>query len=182
MQSICKAWRVTEKEYQLLETQFGKLAEKQAWILLQKNYRNNHTEEQIDIAQEMRLAMIKAAAYHKRQVYIEKCLELCETHAVDQFTVTLVSNLKKLWKSKKRKGRRFGPYQEKVLSRLMRKIVPQKLRARKKAPLQLDEGFIIYCKAITWNATKQMGKRITREKRLRSSQVSLSEFNYWAED
>ena len=42
----------------------------------------------------------------------------------------------------------------------------------------IDGKFTTYCKAITWNAQKSMGKKITREKGIRQAMVSLSEFDY----
>jgi len=46
------------------------------------------------------------------------------------------------------------------------------------APLSIDSKFATYCKAIVWNGQKSMGKKITREKSIRSGMVSLSEFDY----
>ncbi len=178
---ICKEWRISESEYLMLDQQFGKLCEKQAWTLLQKNYRNNHTDEQVDVAQDMRMAMIRAGSYYKRQLYIEKCLELCEYFAPDAFHKALVKALKKLWKNKTRHGanrQKFGPYQEKILCRLTRKIVPKNKRPSKKAPLVYNSHFATYCKTITWNEMKAKGKKITREKAIRSNQVSISEFDF----
>ena len=181
MQKICKEWKVTDEEYFQLEEQFGKLCQKQAWILLGKNYRNNHTEDQVDIAQEMRLAMIRAGSYYKRQIYIEKCLELCLFYAKDDFVKSVVDNLQDLWNNKTRHGanrQKFGPHQEEILTKLVKKLVPKRDRPDKQAPLKIDQHFITYCKAITWNAQKSLGKKITREKVLRSNQVSISEFDY----
>jgi len=181
---ICKEWRISETEYLLLDKQFGKLCEKQAWILLQKNYRNNHTDEQVDIAQDMRLAMIRAGSYYKRQLFIEKCLELCEKYAPDRFHSLMVESLKNLWLNKTRHGanrQKFGPPQEKMLFRLTRKIVPKKIRPNKKEQLtSIGPTFERYCKSITWNEMKAKGKKITREKAIRSNQVSISEFDFLA--
>jgi len=95
----------------------------------------------------------------------------------------LVGSLQDLWNNKTRHGanrQKFGPYQEKILYKLTRKIVPKKERPNKKATLKIDSKFTTYCKAITWNEQKSMGKKITREKVIRSSCVSLSEFDYLA--
>jgi hypothetical protein len=178
---ICKAWRISESEYLMLEKEFGKLCEKQAWTLLQKNYRNNHTDEQVDVAQDMRLAMIRAGSYYKRQLYIEKCLDLCKEYAPDVFHAALVKELRNLWKNKTRHGanrQKFGSHQEKILFRLTRKIVPKNKRPSKKEPLTYDRNFATYCKSITWNEMKAKGKKITREKVIRSNQVSISEFDF----
>lgn len=181
--TICKQWGVTNEEYSVLEDQFGKLCEKQAWNLLQKNHRNNHIDDQVDIAQEMRLAMITAAAYYKRQTYIEKCLDLCGKYVKDKFMGHVVEILADLWSKKKQHGanrQKFGPYQEELLDKLIRKLVPKKMRPNKKAPLKLDDKFLTYCKSITWNRTHAMGKKITREKTIRANQVSISEFDFLA--
>jgi hypothetical protein len=42
----------------------------------------------------------------------------------------------------------------------------------------MDSKFATYCKAITWNAQKSLGKKITREKSIRTGMVSLSEYDY----
>lgn len=183
MQKICKEWRVTEQEYFDLEKQFGRLCEKQAWVLLQKNCKNNHTDEQTDVAQEMRVAMIRAGSYYKRQMYIQKCLKVCHEYAYDKgkFIRYLWASLADLWKNKTRHGanrQKFGPPQEELLTKLVRKIVPKSEWPDKKAPLPLTPEFFTYCKSITWNAQKALGKKITREKVIRSQMASLSEFDY----
>jgi hypothetical protein len=42
----------------------------------------------------------------------------------------------------------------------------------------METKFLTYCKQILWNATKHLGKKISREKPLRSGQVSLSDHDY----
>jgi hypothetical protein len=180
---ICKEWKISEDEYWKLEKAFGLLCEKQAWELLRKNYRNNHTDEQTDIAQDMRMAMIRAGSYHKRQTYIEKCLRLCQEHVQGEgkFLKSVVRALVKLWKNKTRHGagrQKFGPHQEKLLYRLTRQLVPKNNRPSKKAPLQMDSNFATYCKSITWNEMKAKGKKITREKVIRGNMASLSEYDF----
>jgi len=61
---------------------------------------------------------------------------------------------------------------------LVKCLVPIKKRPSKKTPLLMDTKFITYCKAITWNAQKALGKKITREKSIRTGMVSLSEYDY----
>ena len=175
-----KEFRITEEEYLKLDERFGQLCEYQSWQLIKKNTKNNHTDEQVDIAQDLRLSLIRAGSYYKRQAYIEKCLELCKRYANNEFTKHMVNALDDLWKNKTRHGanrQKYGPYQEKILDRLVRKLVPKSERPSKKASLQIDKEFIAYCKAITWNQQKSMGKKITREKNIRSGMVSLSEYD-----
>lgn len=181
MKLIQDSFPVTEEEYLILDKKFGELCEYQAWQLIKKNTRNNHTDSQEDIAQDMRIALLRAASYYKRQCYIEACLELCEKYAEDPVIKSVLKQLINLWKNKTRHGankQKFGPHQEKMLNKLVKVLVPSKERPDKKAPLKMDSKFTTYCKAITWNAQKSLGKRITREKSIRTGMVSLSEFDY----
>jgi len=178
---ICKSFPVTETEYRELDAKFGQLAEFAAWQLIKKNSRNNHTNEQADIAQELRISILTAGSYYKRQVYIESCLDLVQQYAKDTLTRHIVDELRDLWKNKTRHGanrQKFGPHQEAILEKLVKKWVPKKLRPSKTQPLKMDSKFSTYCKAITWNTHKYMGKKITREKSFRVGQVSLSEYDY----
>lgn len=178
---IHDSFPVTEAEYLLLDSKFGELCEYQAWQLIKKNTRNNHTDSQEDIAQDMRIALLRAASYYKRQCYIEASMELCKKYAKDVVIKSVVKQLANLWKNKTRHGankQKFGPHQEKMLDKLVRSLVPIKERPDKKAPLRIDAKFTTYCKAITWNAQKSLGKRITREKGIRTGMVSLSEYDY----
>lgn len=183
MNEICKSFPIGEEEYKKLDSHFGQLSHYIAWQLYKKNSRNNHTDEQEDIAQELTIALIRAGSYYKRQVYIEKSLDLCYKFVKDKdkLLTLVVLELKNLWANKIRHGasrQKFGTYQEKILNKILKKVVPKNERPDKKAPLEIDGKFTTYCKAITWNAQKSMGKKITREKGIRGSMVSLSEFDY----
>ena len=68
-----------------------------------------------------------------------------------------------------RKGNRYE---------LIKKYVPKDIRPSKTESLKIDTKFSTYCKAIVWNGQKSMGKKITREKAIRSGLVSLSEYDY----
>jgi hypothetical protein len=181
MKIIQDSFPVTEEEYAILNEKFGELCEYQAWQLIKKNTRNNHTDSQEDIAQDMRIALLRSASYYKRQCYIEACLDLCKKCAKDKVIKSVVKQLANLWKNKTRHGankQKFGPHQEKMLDKLVKSLVPIKERPNRKAPLKMDAKFTTYCKAITWNAQKSLGKRITREKSIRTGMVSLSEYDY----
>ena len=183
MLDICKNWPITEKEYLLLDKEFGSLCEYAAWQLYKRNSRNNHTDEQTDISQELKMALIRAGSYYKRQAYIEASLDLCVKHSKTKKTENIVSGLLNLWKNKTKHGanrQKFGPPEEEMLENLLQKIVPDEDKPDRDAPLKMDSKFIAYCKAITWNAQKALGKKITREKSIRSNQVSISEFDYFA--
>jgi len=172
---------ITNEEYEMLNAKFGDLSNFQAWQLLKKNTKNNHTNEFDDIVQELRMHLIIAGTYYKRQIYIEKCLEVVWKYARDPFIKNIINELISLWKNRKRHGanrQKFGPHQEKILSNILKMIVPPKERPSKKSPLELDSKFAIYCKAIAWNCQKNLGKKITKEKSIRTGLTSLSEFDY----
>lgn len=178
--SICKEWPVSQEEYELLEKEFGKLIEHQAWDLIRRNSKTNHTDDQIDIAQNLRIAMMKAGSYYKRQLYIEKCLELCKKYSKKEQDKTTLSKLICLWDNKTKHGankQKFGPREEKLLAKLLNKVVPKEQHPDKFMKLKIDALFTRYCKAITWNEQKNLGKRITREKNIRENSVSLSEYD-----
>ena len=181
LEKVVNDWRITEDEFNELDQRFGKLAHKAAWQLYSKNSRISHTDEQEDIAQDLKIALMRAGSYYKRQVYIESCLKLCQFHAQDKFLRGLIIALVDLWKNKTRHGagrQKFGLYQETLLNKILKKTVPKKLRPKKDAPLRFDIKFATYCKSIMWNQQKAMGKKITREKAIRAGQVSISEFDY----
>jgi hypothetical protein len=183
MNYIFKKFPITNEEYERLESAFDDLCQYQAWQLYKRNSNQSHTDEQEDIVQNLRISLIEAACYYKRQTYIESCLNLCKKYAKDQFSISLVKELIDLWKNKKRHGagrQKFGPYQENILQKLVNSIVPKKSRPSPNAPLKLDPKFERYCKSISWNRLKAMGRKITKEKGIRSSSVSLSEYDYLA--
>jgi hypothetical protein len=181
MDSIVKNFPITQEEYANLDKAFGDLCEYAAWQLIKKNSRNNHTDDQCDIAQELRFSLINAGSYFKRQVYIEKCLDLCFKYVEDKFLKNMVEELIFLWNNKTRHGanrQKFGPYQEQLLDRLTKFLVPREERPSKREPLSISPEFKTYCKAITWNRQKSIGKKYTREKCIRTGMVSLSEYDY----
>ena len=181
MLHIAQEFPITNEEYELLQDKFDQLCHYQAWQLIRRNTRNNHTDEEEDIVQDLRLAMLRAGSYYKRQVYIEGCFNQCNKFVTDPFIREILSGLWKLWKNKTRHGanrQKYGPFQERWLEKIVRKYVPKKFRPSKKTSLVFDSKFKTYCKTITWNQLKSNGKKITREKSVRAGQVSLSEFDY----
>lgn len=180
MKDICLSYRINDNEYQQLEEKFGKLCYYAAHQLKRKNSRNNYTDDIEDISQELQLSILRAGSYYKRQIYIEKCLTLAKKYAEDEFMQYIVSQLEHLWANRTRHGanrQKFGKYQEELLQKIVRKVVPKEERPCKREELKIDSHFATYCKAIVWNGQKSMGKKITREKAIRSGQVSLSEFD-----
>ena len=181
MLDICNNFRINEKEFNELEKKFGKLCWHAAHELKRKNIHNNFTDEAEDIKQELQMSMLRAGSYYKRQIYIEKSLNLAKKYAKDKFVRKEIIDLNELWENRTRHGasrQKFGAYQEKLLDKIIRKVVPKQERPNKKENLTIATKFSVYCKAIVWNGQKSMGKKITREKGIRSGQVSLSEFNY----
>lgn len=181
MDYILAAFPLSNSEYNQLEAQFGDLAHYAAWQLIQKNVKNNHTDDQEDIAQEIRWASVKAGSYFKRQVYIESCLQAVKEHAVDKKSINILNELENLWNNRTKHGankQKFGKPEETLLDALVDKVVPEEHRPSKSPPLEFNAKFITYCKAIIWNCQKSLGKKITREKTIRSGIVSLSEYDY----
>lgn len=178
---ICSNWCISNEEYEELETEFGRLSNKQGWQLLSRNTRNNHTEDFLDVKQELSIGLIKAGSYFKRQLYIEAALDTAKKHTKDNFIIFILSELEKLWHNRKRHGanrQKFGLHQELLLDKILKKCVPHSERPIKNGRLKIDPRFSNYCKAITWNSQKSMGRKITKEKSIRSNAVSLSQFDY----
>lgn len=185
MQNIFDTFPVTDEEYKILDEKFGKLTHYAAWQLIRKNSRNNYTDDEEDINQELIISLLRAGAYYKRQTYIEKCLDLCDKFVEDEFLGKMIDELKDLWKNKTRHGaakQKFGHVQEKILDILVKKIVPAAHRPSKKAPLKFGAKFTTYCKSIAWNQEKSLGKKITREKSIRQGMASISDYDYLAND
>jgi hypothetical protein len=182
MEHIYKRFPISETEYLDLNAQFGRLCEHAAWELIRKNVRNNHTDNQEDVAQELRISLLRAGSYYKRQVYLESCLKLCWDHSKTNLILRhVVAELKHLWLNKTHHGanrQKFGPYQEKLLAKMVKLLVPPHKRPSRRAPLKIDLKFRTYCKTILWNAQKNRGKKITKEKAIRTGLVSLSNFDY----
>jgi hypothetical protein len=182
---ICNEFQITDDEYFELERAFGQLTKFASWELLRKNARNSHTDDFDDINQELVMSLIRAGTYYKRQVYIEKCLEVVKIYIRDYFLVQLVHELENLWQNRTRHGanrQKFGFYQEDILDRIVNKVVPKNARPCKREKLKIDVKFATYCKAIAWNAQKSIGRKITKEKGIRNGACSLSEYDYLAEE
>jgi hypothetical protein len=181
VRTIIHDFPITDVEYNELEFKFGKLTWHAAHELKKKNSKNNYTDDAEDIKQELQMSMLRAGSYYKRQIYVEKCFAVAKKYVKDVFLSRIISELENLWANRTRHGankQKFGEYQEKLLYKIVRKIVPKKERPDKKERLKIDSKFATYCKAIVWNGQKSMGKKISREKTLRNGIVSLSEFDH----
>ena len=184
MKNICDQFPISNTEYLSLEKEFGQLTKYAAWQLLKKNAKNNHTDDFDDINQELLMSIIRAGSYYKRQIYIEKCFVAVKKCCDDKFLCLVIAALEHLWKNRTRHGanrQKFGGTQEKLLDKIIKTLVPLEHRPDKYAHLKIDNKFATYCKAITWNAQKSMGRKITREKSLRTGLVSLGDFEYLAQ-
>lgn len=181
MLDICTTFRINESEFNELEKKFGKLCWHAAHELKRKNSRNNYTDEPEDIHQNLIIDLMRAGSYTKRQRYIEKCLDVVKSHAKDDFMKAIIRELENLWNNRTRHGanrQKFGKFQEELLDKIIKQIVPKANRPDKNENLKIDSKFSTYCKSIVWNGQKSMGKKITREKSIRSGMVSLSDFDY----
>jgi hypothetical protein len=179
--SIFKSFSLDNREYQELESRFGDLCKFAAWQLRRKNVKNNPGVDLDDFIQDLRMALLYAGSYYKRQVYIESCFAMARKYADDTFTKQVLRELQILWKNRTRHGanrQKFGDHQERLLTRIVRQVVPRHMWPKKNRPLEIDKKFITYCKSITWNKQKSLGRRISRERSLRSGLVSLSEYDY----
>jgi hypothetical protein len=181
LEGIMNSFPVTETEYELLDKRFGKLAHYAAWELKRKNAKNANANDPDDDVQELRIALVRAGSYYKRQTYIEECFEVLEQHVRDKFIMKVIHELQHLWEDRRRHGanrQKFGVHQQVILDALVQKHVPEEARPKRDEPLKLDQHFTTYCKQIIWNAQKSLGKKITREKSWRTGLVSLSDFDY----
>jgi hypothetical protein len=183
--SIFKSFPLTDPEYQKLEEHFGDLCRFEAWQLRRKNVKNNPGVDVDDFVQELRMSLLSAGSYYKRQKYIEASLKLARKYVVDEFTKNVVEELANLWANRKRHGanrQKYGPHQERLLANIVRRFVPRHMWPKKNKPLEMDKDFTGYCKSITWNKQKALGRKISKERELRSGLVSLSEFDCFAGD
>lgn len=181
MEYIFINFPITPQEYQSLDKSFGDLALFASWQLISRNKNNNQTNEVEDVAQELRMSLIHAGCYYKRQVYLESCMEILKEYMKSKRSIKQLEKLEDLWQNKTKHGagkQKFGIKEEEILETLIQKYVPVDRRPDKKQPLIIDKKFIRYCKAITWNRQKYLGKKITKERSFRVGCVSLSEHAY----
>lgn len=181
LETIVNAFPITNEEYFELDKRFGNLAHYACWQLKKKNTRNIDINDPDDDVQELRIALVRAGSYYKRQTYIESCFDILKCYIKDKFLARVLEELNNLWLNRRRHGanrQKFGQAQELMLDRLVVAYVPKSQRPSRLRPLQVDLKFTTYCKQILWNAQKQLGKKITREKGWRTGLVSLSEYDY----
>lgn len=181
MKNICDAFPISEEEFVDLSVKFKDLCYFAAWELTRKNTGNNHQNDIEDFQQDLLISVLRAGSYYKRQIYINQCFDICFKYCDDEFEFELLTSLKELWDNRTRHGanrQKFGPHQEELLDKLVRRFVPKNERPKRKARMSINPTFATYCKQIIWNAQRSLGKKITREKPLRTGLVSLSEFDF----
>ena len=61
MQNIFDTFPITEEEYVTLDKDFGKLTHYASWQLIRKNSRNNYTDDESDINQELVIALLSCS-------------------------------------------------------------------------------------------------------------------------
>ena len=181
MSSIYKNFPITSEEFVLLDKKFGQLCYYAAWQLTRKNSANNHQCDLEDFKQELMLSVLRAGSYYKRQIYIDSCFETLYASKLSLINRKITDQLFDLWKNRTRHGanrQKFGDHQEFILQKLCKtNLHPENVPDINKA-LVFDTKFFTYCKQIVWNAQRNLGKKITREKPIRSGQVSLSDHDY----
>lgn len=181
MNLISKSFPVTEKEYEALNKKFGKLCYYASWQLYRKNSNNNHDYEVEDFQQELMISVLRAGSYYKRQCYIESCFEIIKKSTKQKRVLKTLKTLFKLWLNRTKHGANrqlFGIPEEKNLEKLVKLVVAKSQRPSKNSDLIMDSKFDTYAKQILWNAQRSIGKKISKERPLRSGQVSLSDFDY----
>lgn len=181
MSSIYKNFPITAEEYGDLDKKFSQLCYYAAWQLTRKNSNNNHQCDLDDFQQELMLAVLRAGSYYKRQVYIDTSFAKLYEKNLDLLSKMILDELCDLWKNRTRHGanrQKFGDHQEKILKTLCEKYLEKEDIPDINRSLIFDAKFFTYCKQIVWNSQRNLGKKITREKPLRSGQVSLSDHDY----
>lgn len=179
LETIVRAFPISNEEFFELEKEFGKLAYYASWQLKKKNSQNSVTNDIEDDTQEMSIAVIRAGSYYKRQTYIEDCFAALKVYLKDKLLLKILEELEALWFKRKSHGagrQKFGDFQEKILEMMVQHHVPDVHKPDRNRKLKIDRKFIIYCKRIVWNQTKFLGKQITREKSIRNGLVSIDKF------
>jgi hypothetical protein len=181
LETIVNNFPISNEEYAQLDAKFGNLAHYISWQLKKQNTNNILSNDQEDDVQELRIALMRAGSYYKRQTYIEKCFKALRGRVREGLNKLILKKLKKLWRDRRRHGanrQKFGEFQEVILKHLVEDYVPEDRRPARDAKLLIDSNFATYAKQIVWNAQKSLGKQITKEKSWRRSLVSLSQHDH----
>lgn len=181
MNLISKNFPITSEEYETLNKKFGKLCYYASWQLSRKNSNNNHDYEIEDFQQELMISVLRAGSYYKRQCFIENCFKSVDENTKNKTILKKLKAIYNLWLNRTKHGANrqlFGIPEEKILEKLVKLTTPTKERPKKNAGLIMDSKFDTYAKQILWNAQRSLGKKISKERPIRTGQVSLSDFDY----
>ena len=181
MDYIISNFGVTNEEYEKIDELYGDLFHFMSHQLIRGNTKNNHTDEEEDIVQEVRWAAVKAAAYFKRQVYIEKCMKVVRQYIKNKEDLNKLDELETAWLQRTSHGAgksRYSQPQEEQLDALVHLYIPEEDRPKKDKLLDFNSRFATYVKSVTWNKIRNLGKSYTKMKSLRVGQISLSEYDY----
>lgn len=178
--SMFKKFPILDAEYVDVEKQFDKLCCAIAWDLQKKNRNNNcNVETEIeDVIQEIRIAVLEAMCYHKRQIYIDSSFVVALKYCMNADVRTELLNIYDIWQNRKEHGTnrpKFEKQHEDLLEKIVMEYVPDKMLPNKNKPIKIDTEFKNYCKSIAWNRQKSIGRKITKERVIKKGIVSLSE-------
>src|SRR5580704_12609511 len=152
---VISDFALTDAEYAAIEPQWDNLVHFAAWQHLRSNAGNRHTDDEADLAQSLRLSLLTAGAYYKRQSWVEAAFAALEGRC----SGADLDDLNSRWANRKRRAKTqpFGDEQERQLEDLVLRYVPPDKRPDKTASLVADECFARYAKAIIWNTLKANG-------------------------
>jgi len=181
MNLISKNFPITAEEYETLNKKFGKLCYYASWQLSRKNSNNNHDYEIEDFQQELMISVLRAGSYYKRQCYIENSFSAVNENTKNKTILKKLNTIYNLWLNRTKHGANrqlFGIPEEKILEKLVNLTTVKKSKPQKNAGLIMDSKFDTYAKQILWNAQRSLGKKISKERPIRTRQVSLLDFDY----
>jgi hypothetical protein len=173
---IQKKYPVSDQEYEILNTQYGKLC----WFAANKLARSNRREDEDlqDFHSEIQIGMFRSGSYYKRQVFIDKSFRYLKFFFpfMTLPEISMLNSIKDKWQNRKN---HFGEKEEAQLRVLLQVCKRQGRRTPDPAKaLFMGKRFNIYCKAIIWNTYKALGQCVSKENERRNKEVSLDEWAF----
>ena len=181
LERIVSKFPISDEEYHELHQKFDKLCCFAVWQLKKRNQTYDVLSDVDDDIQELRIALLRAASYYKRQSFIEDCFRALSAARLPGPVREVVDELWGVWESRRLHGserKKFAAYQEEMLWQAVERHVKSAARPSASRPLRVDRRFHTYCKQIVWNAQKTIGKKLTRDKSRRRGESSLTEHEY----
>jgi hypothetical protein len=168
---IQKRFPITEDEFNKLEEKYGKLC----WFAANKLAASQHRspEDLDDFHSEIQIGMCRAGSYFKRQTFIENAFQFLRSQELSKSDKKEFDDIENLWNTKKS---RFGIKEEDNLRSILDNYNEKDFDYS--IPLDFDEKFKVYCKAIIWNTYKALGQQMSKENSVRSSEISLDEWPF----